>query len=196
MKVKKKILSLQKQKYNNIMKKIVFLALFGLMSFLSYSQLDAFRTGVILGFSPNESILETAPLNAGIMAEFVLPVVGVGAEVDLLYENKAFQTQNGSITERFSNFKLPIYAKWRIGVPMFKGFLGAGATYSLSWKDLREYGISLRTFDTWSFSAMAGVEVFNKLQIRINYDYQFLDSQLKNLFKGNTTLLFSIGYWF
>ena len=82
MKVKKKILSLQKQKYNNIMKKIVFLALFGLMSFLSYSQLDAFRTGVILGFSPNESILETAPLNAGIMAEFVLPVVGVGAEVD------------------------------------------------------------------------------------------------------------------
>lgn len=196
MKVKKKILSLQKQKYNNIMKKIVFLALFGLMSFLSYAQLDAFRTGVILGFFPNKSILETAPLNAGIMAEFVLPVVGVGAEVDLLYENKAFQTQNGSITERFSNFKLPIYAKWRIGVPMFKGFLGAGATYSLSWKDLREYGISLRTFDTWSFSAMAGVEVFNKLQIRINYDYQFLNSQLKNVFKGNSAFTIGIGYWF
>lgn len=177
-------------------KKIVFLGLFSLVSFISNAQFDTFRTGVILGFSPNKSILETAPLNAGIMAEFVLPVVGVGAEVDLLYENKAFQTQNGSFTERFSNFKLPIYAKWRIGVPMFKGFLGAGATYSLSWKDLHEYGISRKTFDTWSLSAMAGVEVFNKLQIRINYDYQFLNSELKNIFIGNSVVVLSLGYWF
>lgn len=177
-------------------KKIVFLGLFSLVSFISNAQFDTFRSGVILGFSPNKSILESAPLNVGLTTEFILPIVKVGAEVDLLYESKAFQTQNGSFTERFSNFKLPIYAKWKIGIPNFRGILGAGATYSLSWKDLREYGISLKTFDTWSFSAIAGVEIFNKLQLRINYDYHFLNSQLKHIFKGNTTLTLGIGYWF
>ena len=177
-------------------KKIVFLGLFSLVSFISNAQFDTFRSGVILGFSPNKSILESAPLNVGLTTEFILPILKVGAEVDLLYESKAFQTQNGSFTERFSNFKLPIYAKWKIGIPNFRGILGAGATYSLSWKDLREYGISLKTFDTWSFSAIAGVEIFNKLQLRINYDYHFLNSQLKHIFKGNTTLTFGIGYWF
>lgn len=177
-------------------KKIVFLGLFSLVSFISNAQFDTFRSGVILGFSPNKSILESAPLNVGLTTEFILPILKVGAEVDLLYESKAFQTQNGSFTERFSNFKLPIYAKWKIGIPNFRGILGAGATYSLSWKDLREYGISLKTFDTWSFSAIAGVEIFNKLQLRINYDYHFLNSQLKHIFKGNTTLTLGIGYWF
>jgi hypothetical protein len=178
------------------MKRIVFFALFITFSCFVKAQSDSFRSGVILGYSPNESILETSPLNAGLMAEFILPIVGVGAEVDFVYENKAFQTQTGSLSERFSNFKLPIYAKWRLGVPMFKGILGAGATYSLSWKDLNEYGISRKSFDTWSFSAIAGVEIFNKLQLRINYDYHFLNSQLKHIFKGNTTLTLGIGYWF
>lgn len=177
-------------------KKIVFLGLFSLVSFISNAQFDTFRSGVILGFSPNKSILESAPLNVGLTTEFILPIVKVGAEVDLLYELKALQLQNGSFTERFSNFKLPIYLKWKIGIPKFRGFLGAGATYSLSWKDLSDYGISLKTFDTWSFSAIAGVEIFNKLQLRINYDYQFPNSQLKHIFKGNTTLTLGIGYWF
>ncbi len=177
-------------------KKIVFLGLFIAFSFFGKAQFNTFNSGVILGFSPNKSILESAPLNVGLTTEFILPIIKVGAEVDLLYESKAFQFQNGSFTERFSNFKLPIYAKWKIGIPNFRGFLGAGATYSLSWKDLREYGISLRTFDTWSFSAMAGVEVFNKLQIRINYDYQFLNSELKNIFIGNSVVVLSLGYWF
>ena len=93
------------------MKRIVFLALFITFSCFVKAQSDSFRSGVILGYSPNESILETSPLNAGLMAEFILPIVGVGAEVDFVYENKAFQTQTGSLSERFSNFKLPIYAK-------------------------------------------------------------------------------------
>jgi hypothetical protein len=178
------------------MKKVVFLSLFILFSFLSKAQLDMFRSGVVLGFSPNQSILESAPLNAGIMTEFILPVVGVGAEIDLIYENKAFQTHSGSFSERFSNFKLPIYAKWKLGVPMFKGFIGAGATYSLSWKDLYEYGISRKTFEIWSFSAIAGFDIFNKIQFRLSYDYQFLNSNLKKIFKGNSVFLISVGYWF
>jgi hypothetical protein len=178
------------------MKKGVFLALFITFSFFAKAQFNTFSSGVILGFSPNESILESAPLNVGLATEFVIPVIKVGAEVDLLYERKAFQFQNGSFTERFSNFKLPMYAKWKIGVPNFRGFLGGGVTYSLSWKDLYEYGISRKTFDTWSLSAMAGIEIFNKLQLRLNYDYQFLDTQLKKIFKGNTILTVGIGYWF
>lgn len=178
------------------MKKTLFLALFTLTTFLSNAQLDAFRTGMMLGFSPQANMLETAPINGGLMTEFVLPVVGVGAEVDLIYENKAFKYQSGTFSERFSNFKLPMYLKWRIGVPMFKGFLGAGATYSLSWKELSEYGISKRTFDTWSLSAMAGVEVLNKVQLRFGYDYHFYKSELKNIFRGNSVIVISLGYWF
>ena len=118
------------------MKKIVFLALFIFITFLSNAQSNGFRSGLVFGFSPNQSILESAPINAGLATEFILPIVGVGAEVDLVYENKAFKYQTGTFSERFSNFKLPMYLKWKIGVPLFKGFLGAGATYSLSWKDL------------------------------------------------------------
>jgi predicted ATP-grasp superfamily ATP-dependent carboligase len=55
------------------MKKAFFIVLFIIASFLSNAQFDNFRAGVIAGFSPNESILETAPLNAGIMTEFILP---------------------------------------------------------------------------------------------------------------------------
>lgn len=178
------------------MKKTIFLVLFTLVSFLSNAQLDAFRTGFIVGFAPQDNILENAPLNAGLMTEFLVPVLGAGAEIDMIYENKAFQYHTGSFSERFSNFKLPMYLKWRMGVPMFKGFLGAGATYSLSWKDLQAYGISKRTFDTWSLSAMAGVEVANKIQLRLTYDYQFLNSQLKNIFRGNSVIILSLGYWF
>lgn len=178
------------------MKKIVFLALFIFITFLSNAQSNGFRSGLILGYSPNQSILESAPINAGLTTEFILPIVGVGAEVDLVYENKAFKYQTGTFSERFSNFKLPMYLKWKIGVPSFKGFLGAGATYTLSWKELHEYGISSKTFDTWSFSAIAGIEVLNKIQLRLGYDYQFLNSKLKNIFIGNSVVVFSLGYWF
>jgi hypothetical protein len=177
------------------MKKAFFIVLFIIASFLSNAQFDNFRAGVIAGFSPNESILETAPLNAGLMTEFILPIVGIGAEIDLMYENKAFHTQNGSFTERFSNFKLPIYAKWKVGLPFLKGFLGVGATYALSWKDLYEYGISKNTFHIWSFSAMAGVEFGRKVLLRFGYDYQFLTPQLKSVFDGKSVFLISIGYW-
>jgi hypothetical protein len=79
-------------------KKIVFLGLFSLVSFISNAQFDTFRSGVILGFSPNKSILESAPLNVGLTTEFILPILKVGAEVDMLYESKAFQLQNGSFS--------------------------------------------------------------------------------------------------
>lgn len=177
------------------MKKVTFLTLFLLISFFSSAQLDAFRTGVVAGFSPQGNILKSAPLNGGLMAEIVLPVIGIGAEVDLIYENKAFEYSEGDFSERFSNFKLPMYVKWRIGIPMLKGFIGAGATYSLSWQDLQAHGISKQTFNTWSFSAMLGVEVLNKIQVRLGYDYQFLNSELKNIFKGNSVYVISLGYW-
>jgi hypothetical protein len=178
------------------MKKNIFLVLFFAFSFLSNAQSDSFRAGLVAGFSPQANILETSPLNAGLMTEFTIPFIGVGAEVDMIYENKAFQYQTGSFSERFSNFKLPIYAKWKLGLPYLKGFLGAGATYSLSWKDLREYGISSKTFQVWSLSAMAGIELFNKLYFRLGYDYPFFNKKLKTIFTTDKVLTINIGCWF
>ncbi|MFI3239779.1 MAG: outer membrane beta-barrel protein [Bacteroidales bacterium] len=124
---------------------------------------DAFKADNTLGFV------------GGIMAELIMPVVGVGVDAALLYRysGSTIEDVDNEIVNGGSNSYLdvPIHLKWKMSIPAVNNILApmifTGPCFSVLLSEA-ENAWKSKTFDT-SWDIGAGVELFSKLQVSVAY---------------------------
>ena len=74
-----------------------------------------FRFGVKAGVAINELKFNESAFNSGnragftggVMAEFTVPVIGVGCDASVMYARRSFETVTDNTTSHKSNYKIP-----------------------------------------------------------------------------------------
>ncbi|MDR1938089.1 MAG: PorT family protein [Tannerellaceae bacterium] len=134
----------------------------------------------------------------GPMLEFMIPYTGIGIDAAILYSQKGLHTNRQNISSDYID--VPVNLKWKVGIPMIKGYLSAGpyAGFLISGKDVWDMPGSVQTqIENKSFAAGlnfgAGVELFNSLQVGFNYGLgltsDYSASKLGEIANGKTNLM-------
>ena len=125
--------------------------------------------------------------HAGIFYKLDLPL-SLGVQAEVLYSQKGSHYSSGGsdIKNHFGYLDIPIYLRWRLGLPLVKPYAGAGPYFSFplnkkvtgvdSSSDLGSSGFSNSDF---GIGATLGVEMFDRLQVSLNYQWG-----LRNIYSG------------
>lgn len=120
----------------------------------------------------------------GPMAEFTLPIVGLGVDAALLY------SQRGKEEWKQQGFEIPVNLKYTIGLGSTLGiFFAAGPDFFYNWKDLDLGNLDGEKKDVQvGINLGAGVKLLRHLQVGVNYQIPMGDSfKVENIkFKTNT----------
>ncbi len=138
------------------------------------------KAGVALNsLSFNKSGFSTdnrAGFTGGIMADFTVPVIGLGFDASVLYASRGIEytNENHDVTKKTRSYiDIPVNLKWKIGIPavgkIITPFITTGPDFSflLSKKNVGN-AFSNKKFDT-AWNVGAGVQLLNKVQIAASY---------------------------
>lgn len=172
------------------MKKTLLLAIVAVCAAVMPFKADGqFRFGPKLGLCLNEMRFSDKALSSdnragftgGVMAEFTAPLIGVGADVSVLYvhRNNNFMASMGddgammNKTAKANYIDIPLNLKWKISIPgvskIIAPFLTTGPDFAfLCGKSTVENIVKVRSFDlAWNFGF--GLQLVNKVQIAASY---------------------------
>ena len=158
------------------------------ISKLSFSK-DAFKGDNKTGFF------------VGPMAEFTLPIIGIGADVAALYSQTDLGA-DGEKTMKLKTFAVPVNLKWSFGLgSMLGAYIAAGPQFGFNVGS----GHFTESFDmkscNTSFNVGAGVKLLGHLQAGVNYNFglskmaRSVDDQMTIEMKRNTWQI-SLAYMF
>ena len=158
------------------------------ISKLSFSK-DAFKGDNKTGFF------------VGPMAEFTLPIIGIGADVAALYSQTDLGV-DGEKTMKLKTFAVPVNLKWSFGLgSMLGAYIAAGPQFGFNVGS----GHFTESFDmkscNTSFNVGAGVKLLGHLQAGVNYNFglskmaRSVDDQMTIEMKRNTWQI-SLAYMF
>lgn len=162
---------------------VAIIALFGTAS-------AQFRAGIKVGMDINKmSISKEAVTDknnrtgftAGVMAEFTVPLVGIGMDASLMYVHRlgeAVVDDNGTATEaKFKNdyLSIPLNLKYKVGLPGLGSiltpyfFTGPQFSFLLSKKDVNQF-IKNKSCDI-SWNVGVGLQLVKHLQVAASYGF-------------------------
>lgn len=113
----------------------------------------------------------------GPMAEFTIPVIGLGLDVAALYNQtearaECMGTNLPDVTEKMKSIEIPLNLKWTMGLGSTLGvFVAAGPQFGFNVGD-GDYAhiFDMRSCYT-SFNVGGGLKLFRHLQAGINYNF-------------------------
>ncbi|MBO5025565.1 MAG: porin family protein [Bacteroidaceae bacterium] len=109
----------------------------------------------------------------GPMAEFTVPIIGLGADVAVLYDNKGVEVDG--VSETLQYIDIPINVKYSIGLGSIVGVYvatGPQFSYNIGGKKIfenLENSYSLKSSE-FSWNVGAGVKLLGHLQVGYNYN--------------------------
>lgn len=109
----------------------------------------------------------------GPMAEFTLPIVGLGVDAALLYDQKEMELDGEKEKTKYIN--IPINLKYSIGTKLAGVYLAAGPQFAFNvggkniFKDLDSESFELNN-SVLSLNVGGGVKLLGKLQVGYNYN--------------------------
>lgn len=113
----------------------------------------------------------------GPMMELMVPILGVGADVSILYSQRGAKIGGKTVKSDF--LEIPLNLKWKFGLPIVKAFVAAGPYVGFRLGDV-SWGALKNQYNDKSFSAGlnigAGVEVLSYLQVGANYTLGLTDN--------------------
>ncbi len=113
----------------------------------------------------------------GPMAEFTIPLIGLGVDGSLLYSHKgAVKTDN--VTAKMNTIDIPINLKYTFGLGSTAGiYIAAGPQFSwnIGDKNITDLDLKLKS-STLSANIGAGVKLLNHLQAGITYNIALGDT--------------------
>lgn len=144
-----------------------------------------FHFGIKAGASINEMKFSENILNSsnrtgftgGIMAEFTVPVIGVGGDASVMYARRSYETTYQSTTSTVNRdyINIPVNLKYKIQIPVVSKiitpFITTGPDFSIlvSKKNI-ENAWSNKKFDSaWTIGA--GVQLVGHLQVAATYGW-------------------------
>ncbi|MDE6153598.1 MAG: PorT family protein [Muribaculaceae bacterium] len=135
-----------------------------------------------------------AGFTGGLMADFTVPVIGVGFDASVLYAARSVDFTNGEtgevLTKNRSYIDVPINFKYKIGLPLVgkivTPFLTTGPDFSflLSKENMGE-AYSNKKFD-FAWNVGAGLQIVNRVQVAASYGFGLTKSASgdKSLYTG------------
>ena len=140
----------------------------------------------------------------GPMAEFTIPIVGLGVDVAALYNQSGAKAQSGNeeVSQTFKSIEVPVNLKWTLGLGSTLGaYIAAGPQFGFNVGS----GHFTESFDmkscNTSFNVGAGVKLLGHLQAGVNYNFglskmaRSVDDQMTIEMKRNTWQI-SLAYMF
>ncbi len=133
----------------------------------------------------NLSSSNVTGFHVGPMIEASIPLLGVGFDAALLYTQKGMEvrSKSGSESIKIDYIDFPVHLKWKFGIPIVKGYIATGPYVGFKVNSDKFWDIPGETVDVikaktfgfgWDFGA--GVEVFNHLQVGLNYGLGLTDN--------------------
>lgn len=107
----------------------------------------------------------------GPMAEFTLPIVGIGADIAVLYDQKNIEVNDTK--EKLQFIDVPINLKYTLGLGDFAGiYFATGPQFSFNVGDKKLFDAETYKMKSSNFSwnVGAGVKLINHVQIGYNYN--------------------------
>lgn len=163
----------------------IAVALVAIMAF-SLTTSAQFRIGPRLGLNVNslhfdEKIFESdnrTGFNAGLEAEFTVPVIGIGLDASLMYVRRTNEVNvdGGGTTVRHNDyFEIPVNLKWKMNIPVINNivrpFLFTGPSFAfLTSKRAINQAFKYKSVDT-SWNVGLGLEFFKHLQVSAYYGF-------------------------
>lgn len=166
--------------------KRITLAIIAIVS-LSVSANAQFRFGPRIGINVNslhfdEKVFDSdnrTGFNAGLEAEFTLPVIGIGLDASLMYVRRTNEVklEDGSGTSVRHNdyFEIPVNLKWKMNIPVINNivrpYLFTGPSFAfLTSKRAINQAFKYKSVDT-SWNVGLGLEFFKHLQVSAYYGF-------------------------
>ena len=141
------------------------------------------------------------------MAEFTLPIAGIGIDVAALYSQAGLKIEStgsgeteGSVSDKWKSIEIPVNLKWTLGLGDMLGvFLAVGPQFGFNLNN------KLDGYETKSCAVTAnvgvGVKLINHLQVGLNYnigaskiaeslDERIVDNMKKNSWQVSMAYLF------
>lgn len=169
------------------MKKAKYLILVALMAiFVSVPASAEFRFGVKAGlninklhlsnFGDNVSSDNRCGFTAGVMTEFTVPIIGIGADLSLMYTHMNERINDagdkGSINKNF--LEIPLNLKYKFNIPVvasiIKPMVYTGPTLALKLDKSAIDDLKTKTAQ-WGWNLGIGVELIKHLQISGSYTF-------------------------
>ena len=164
------------------------------------------RFGVKAGLNVNHLSASTQILNknnragwtAGVMTEFQLPLVGLGADISLMYSHMNSQVMVNNQTESNKNFiEIPLNLKYKIGLPVVGRFLApyvfTGPSFGFKLDKSTVSDFKTKTFQSvWNIGL--GLEFVNHLQIGASYGFG-MNNIVKMVSKEAQPVKYHNNYW-
>ena len=169
------------------MKKAKYLILVALMAiFVSVPASAEFRFGVKAGlninklhlsnFGDNVSSDNRCGFTAGVMTEFTVPIIGIGADLSLMYTHMNERINDagdkGSINKNF--LEIPLNLKYKFNIPVvasiIKPMVYTGPTLALKLDKSAIDDLKTKTAQ-WGWNLGIGVELIKHLQISGGYTF-------------------------
>lgn len=118
---------------------------------------------------------ERCGFTGGITAEYIAPMLGLGADISLMYARMESKVTDpsGSYTVGGNFFEIPLHLKYKIGIPAVASIIkpyvytGPSVAFKLSGKD--SYGDTKKT--QWGWDLGLGIELIRHLQIGAGYTF-------------------------
>ncbi len=108
---------------------------------------------------------------AGIMARFKLPIVGIGVQPEVLYTQKRskYVDENSNISTDSSYLQIPVNAIWTFGIGNVGAFVTGGPYFSYAVDFDKVLNDAVDRFD-WGLGLGAGLDI-SKVHAGVRYDW-------------------------
>lgn len=205
---------------NSILRMKKIFAAAALMLLFAVPASAQFSYGLKAGLNVSKASLDWSTVSSdnqtgffvGPMVEFTVPLVGVGVDAALLYNNKGMKlkdvTSGDSFSQTLQYIDIPINLKYTYGLGSIAGvFVTTGPQFSfnISSKKLKIADYTLKSSE-FSWNVGLGAKLLGHLQVAYNYniaigktsEFEYYDTAM-NLVKGklkNNTHQISLAYMF
>lgn len=135
----------------------------------------------------NEDVLKSdnrTGFNAGVEAEFTVPIIGVGLDASLMYVRRTQEMGEPiNTTKHCDYFEIPVNVKWKMNIPVIaklvKPYIFTGPSFAfLTSKRAIDNAYKNKSVDTsWNFGL--GLEFISHLQISAYYGIGLNNSIIK-----------------
>ena len=167
-------------------KLIVFFSIAACLLFVSSPAQAQLRFGVKAGVNLSRLSFDSdvyksnnhAGFTGGVMAEFMIPVLGIGVDGSVLYTRKDVREGTGfakAYDKKLDYLDIPVNFKWKFGVPLLKFFLTAGPNFGFMLSDMSDVKNMVETGDRkfdMGINVGGGLEIFNHVQVAVSHNWR------------------------
>lgn len=127
----------------------------------------------------------------GPTAEFTLPLVGLGIDGSVLYNQFGVDSEKGTSTKK--SIEIPINLRWTVGFSSLVGaYVAVGPQFGFNVGDRWFDNVCEFKKNTTSFNVGAGLKLLGHLQVGANYNFALKDNG--KIHSGDIEDLTTIGF--